>query len=56
MNLNDAFKLKISEDKIGPFLLIPPALKRALKLKKGKEVTAKIVSNKGKLTFEITPN
>lgn len=56
MNQNHMFKLKVNEDELRPYLVIPTALKRGLKLKKHSEATMRLVSSKGKLVFEITPN
>lgn len=56
MNSNATFKLKIDEDELGPYLVIPPKLIQLLKLKKDDEATFRLLPNKGKLTFEITPN
>ena len=56
MNFNRTFKLKVEEDKIGPYLIISPKLMDVLKLKESSKVTARVVSNKGKLVLEITPN
>ncbi len=56
MNSNRVFTLKVDEDKIGPYLVISPTLKRILKLKKGSEATLRMVSSNGKFVFEIMPN
>ncbi|MFH1246747.1 MAG: hypothetical protein V1644_00040 [Candidatus Micrarchaeota archaeon] len=38
------------------FFRFPADVVRLFNLKKGKEATARVVSNKGKLVFEISPN
>ncbi len=54
--LQRGIKVKIGQLGNSAFFRFPADVTRLFNFKKGKEVTARVVSNKGKLIFEITPN
>jgi len=54
MNKAREFKLKIKEDEIGPYIIIPPQIVRSLKLKKGQRAVFRVVPKGKKFNCEIT--
>lgn len=54
--LQRGLKVKIGQLGNSEIFRFPVEIAKLLKLKKGGEVTAKVVNNKGKLVLEITPN
>ena len=54
--LQRGLKVKIGQLGNSEIFRFPTDIVKLLKLKKGGEVTAKVVTNNGKLVLEITPN
>ncbi len=54
--LQRGIQVKIGQLGNSGFFRFPADVMRLFKLKKGQEVTARVVSNKGKFVLEITPN